>query len=75
LFDGNSDGLVCNDDLFNIATVSADENPLINKDIFKIFHYVSMYQNPRTSVTIMDTPADDDPAKDPTINLQKYKLA
>ena len=34
-----------------------------------------MYQNPRTNITINDIPADDDPAKDPGVNLQKYKLA
>ena len=34
-----------------------------------------MYQNPKTNITINDTPADDDPAKDQGVNLQKYKLA
>jgi hypothetical protein len=72
--DINSDGLVCNDDLFNLATVSSEENPLINRDVYKIFHYVSGYQNPRTNVSIIDQPADDEPAKDTAITLQKYRL-
>lgn len=56
--DINADGLVCNDDLFNIATVSAEENQLINRDVFRIFHYISMYQNPRTNVQIIDHTSD-----------------
>jgi hypothetical protein len=33
-----------------------------------------MYQNPQANFAIIDHPVDDDPAKDPAINLQKYKL-
>jgi hypothetical protein len=74
VLDVGCDGLVCNDDLFTIATISAEENPLVNSDIFRIFHYATQFQNPKTNSGIIDTPADDDPAKDPAVTLQKYKL-
>lgn len=74
MLDVGCDGLVCNDDLFNIATVSAEQNPLLNSDIFRIFHYIGQFQDPKTSTSIIDVPNDDDPAKDPAVTLQKYKL-
>lgn len=74
VLDIGCDGLVCNDDLFNIATVSAEENPLLNCDIFRIFHYISQFQNSKVNTIIMDIPNEDDPAKDPAVTLQKYKL-
>ncbi len=35
--DVNSDGLICNNDLFTIATANIEDNPLINQDVYKIF--------------------------------------
>jgi len=42
--DINSDGLICNDDLFALATI-LPENPLINKDVYKIFEFANKILN------------------------------
>ena len=55
MLDQNSDGLICNNDLFSLATASTKENPLINKDIYTIYQYVSQEQkkNNRTIIDIV----------------------
>jgi hypothetical protein len=47
--DINSDGLICNNDLFTIATANIDDNPLINQDVYKIFEYASYYHNTKSN--------------------------
>lgn len=73
--DINSDGLICNNDLFTIATANVEDNPLVNQDVYKIFEYASYYYNAKSNEVLLDHTYDDDPAKDVSINLQKYKLS
>jgi hypothetical protein len=58
--DQNGDGLICNNDLFNVATVSTVENPLISKDIYKIYEHISGYRNRDPTITIVDTVSDEE---------------
>jgi Ca2+-binding EF-hand superfamily protein len=59
VLDQNGDGLICNNDLFSIATASTRENPLINKDIFKIFQYVDYFKGQAAGAGIVnDTVVD-----------------
>lgn len=74
--DINSDGLICNDDLFSLATVNADQNPLIDKDVYKIFKYMSQFHNMKSDNScIIDQLADDELSKDPAPTIQKYRLS
>ena len=72
VLDHNCDGLICNNDLFNSAT--AAENPLINKDIYKIYGYVSHQRRIKPDTQVLDTISDEDYFKNENTNLQKFRL-
>lgn len=72
MLDHNGDGLICNNDLFNTATVG--ENPLINKDIYKINQYISDQQLVKPDVNILDPVSDQEFFKPENTNLQKHRL-
>ena len=60
VLDQNGDGLICNTDLFSLATASSPENHLINKDIFKLYEVIRANQNMRYSQSIIDSISDED---------------
>lgn len=57
-----------------MSTASSQDNPLINKDIFKIFEYVTYYRNMKPSVPIMDLPSDEESFKTENTNLHRYRF-
>lgn len=70
--DYNGDGLICNDDLFTIVTLQ--ENPLISKDVYRIFHHMSQLQQSKPHSPMIDSLADDDPLKIENLTIQKYRM-
>ena len=74
VLDQDSDGLISNDDLFSLVTASIKSNPLLNKDIYKIFQYIAYYQSQKNGVRVNDSLSDEDFFKTENMTLQKYRM-
>ncbi len=72
VMDQNGDGLICGADLFAMATASSNENPLISKDIYKIYEYVAHYR--QINAPIVDAVCDEDDFRLENSTIQKYRL-
>jgi hypothetical protein len=78
VFDQNGDGLICNHDLFSLATVSQKENYLISSDVYRVISYTfnikAGQQTSRIVDPIQDAITENSVFKIENLTLKKFRF-